>query len=277
MNARERLACAVLGSAVLMLPEGSAAARLHGTPSEADTRVVFLPERLVGELPPSAGADVRSALRELIEGEGVTVLPDGTQQPVASPDCDAPCRREVAEGNGADFLLLAEVVANEDEFSVTLTLFEGATGERVATFADECSVCGLVEVQRMVRLRGLDARVEIGKRSIVPRSEPEPEPEPVVVVEPPPPRSWMPATGWALIGAGASATIGGVVLAALHHHSAGCRPNPRGGDCIPLRYTTAVPGVALLSTGVATAAVGAILVALARRAAKKRRGRSSRR
>ncbi|MEM6995075.1 MAG: hypothetical protein AAF721_31465 [Myxococcota bacterium] len=273
---RGLLVCAALGCATVAT-SGDAAARLRAPPREVETRVAFLPERLVGELPPSAGADVRSALRELIDGEGVSVVPDDPLETDAAGECDAPCRREFARSASATFLLRAEVVSDEDEFSVTLTLFDGSTGEPVATFADECSVCGFVEVQRMVRLRGLDARVEIGKRQTAPTPEPGPEPAPPAPVTLPAPRPWMPATGWALIGSGAAATIGGVILASLHHQSAGCRPNPRGGECIPLRYTTAVPGVALLGAGVATAAVGTILVVLARRAAKKRRGRTSRR
>jgi hypothetical protein len=83
------------------------------------------------------------------------------------------------------------------------------------------------------------------------------------------PRSPLVPAGWALGGAGAAATIGGVVLLALHRRSAGCLDNPRGGDCVPLRYTTAIPGAAVLGVGVAAVVGGVVMVVLGRRAERE--------
>jgi hypothetical protein len=83
------------------------------------------------------------------------------------------------------------------------------------------------------------------------------------------PRSRLVPAGWGLVGAGAAATVGGVVLLALHHQDAGCMTNPRGGDCVPLRYTTAVPGGAVLGAGVAAIVGGVVMVVLGRRAEQR--------
>ena len=119
----------------------------------------------------------------------------------------------------------------------------------------------------MARLVTLDARTEVLRRRRV-AAEPEPvEPGPIGPAERPViPRSPLVPAGWGLGGAGAAATIGGVVLLALHHRSAGCLDNPRGGECVPVRYTTAVPGAVVLGVGVAAVVGGVVMVVLGRRA-----------
>ena len=72
----------------------------------------------------------------------------------------------------------------------------------------------------------------------------------------------------------ATATIGGAVLLGLHHRSAGCLENPRGGECVPVRFTTAPAGGAVLGAGVLVVTAGVVMVVLGRRA--ERRGAPSR-
>jgi hypothetical protein len=129
-----------------------------------------------------------------------------------------------------------------------------------------------VEVRDMARLVTLDARTELRRRRRVAAT-----PEPVVTttiepVAPPPviPRSPLVPAGWAVGGAGSAATIGGVVLLALHQRSAGCLDNPRGGECVPVRYTTAIPGAVVLGVGVAAVVGGVVMVVLGRRAERRK-------
>lgn len=231
----------------------------------APARVLVLPALVSGGLPPATGAEMRTIVADELVADGITVLPAD-----ASPaQCDAACRSAAAKAAGADFVAQAQVVGDEDEFTVTVTLY-GADGQPLAPFVDECSICGLVEVRDMARLATLDARTEVLRRR---RAETAPEPVvegPIApVVRPVIPRSPLVPAGWGLVGAGSAATIGGVVLSSLHHRSAGCLDNPRGGECVPVRYTTAIPGAVVLGVGVAAVVGGVVMVVLGRRAERR--------
>ena len=228
---------------------------------EGDARVLVLPVRVQGELPPDTAEQVRSIVADNLADEGVEVVVEGDGA------CeDASCRSQAAAAAGVAFVADAEVQGDEDEFKVTVTVYSADTGEPLAPFEDACQICGFVEVRDMARLRALDARAEIAwLQSEVTAVEPGPvEPTPVVV-DRPAPRSKLVPAGWGLVGAGAAATLGGAVLLGLHKQSAGCLDNPRGGDCVPLRYTTAVPGGVLLGAGVAVLVGGVVMVVLGRK------------
>lgn len=248
-------------------PSPAAPASEGAEAGDAPARVLVLPALVSGGLPPSTGAEIRTIVSDELAAEGIAVLPAD-----ASPaQCDAACRSAAAQAAGANFVAQAQVVGDEDEFTVTVTLY-GADGQEIAPFANECSICGLVEVRDMARLVTLDARTEVLRRR---RAGSEPAPvvstgpiEPVA--RPVIPRSPLVPAGWGLGGAGAAATIGGVVLLALHHRSAGCLDNPRGGECVPVRYTTAIPGAVVLGVGVAAVVGGVVMVVLGRRAERRR-------
>lgn len=231
----------------------------------APVRVLVLPAIVSGGLPPATGAEVRTLVADELATEGITVLPAD-----ASPaQCDAACRSAAARAAGADFVVQVEVVGDEDEFTVTVTL-HGPDGQALAPFGSECSICGLVEVRDMTRLAALDTRTEVMRRrrastapAPVVQGPIEPAPRPVI------PRSPLVPAGWGLVGSGAAATIGGVVLLALHQRSAGCLANPRGGECVPVRYTTAIPGAVVLGVGVVAAVSGVVMVVLGRRAERR--------
>lgn len=233
-------------------------------------KVLVLPVQLSGELPPDTAAEVAKLVADNLVDDGIAVE---RAQDLTLADCDDACRRAAAERSGAEFLVQAVVVGEEDEFTVTVTLFAGDTGEALVPFADECSICGFVEVRDMVRLKVLDARAEVirRRREAVQVGD---GPAPPVVVEgqtdrPLAPRSKLVPAGWGLVGAGAAATVGGVVLLALHQRSAGCLDNPRGGECVPLLYTTAPAGGAVLGVGVAAVIGGVVMVVLGRRAEQR--------
>ncbi|MCX4247319.1 hypothetical protein OEB96_42285 [Paraliomyxa miuraensis] len=240
-------------------------------PEQAATgraKILVLPTILSGELPPDTAIELATLVSDNLVDDGIEVVPaEGT-----TPGCDEACRQAAAGAAGADFLVQAQVTGDEDEFNVTVTVFAGDTGQALAPFADECSICGFVEVRDMVRLRALDARAEVLRRRKEATAAVQPPVEPVVVASsdrPSAPRSRLIPAGWGLLGAGAAATVGGAVLLGLHHQSAGCLENPRGGDCVPVRYTTVIPGAAVLGTGVLAVAGGVIMVVLGRRAERR--------
>jgi hypothetical protein len=248
-------------------PEAGGESPAGGEAEGGPVRVLVLPARVSGGLPPDTAGEIRTIVATELAADGIEVLPED-----ASPvDCDEACRGAAARAVGADYLAQGQVVGDEDEFTVTVTLY-GADGRELAPFVDACSICGLVEVRDMARLVTLDARTELRRRRRVAAT-----PEPVVTttiepVAPPPviPRSPLVPAGWAVGGAGSAATIGGVVLLALHQRSAGCLDNPRGGECVPVRYTTAIPGAVVLGVGVAAVVGGVVMVVLGRRAERRK-------
>lgn len=254
------LAVCLLGAA-----PGRAMAIEPAAEAEAETtRVLVLAPRLSGELPSDTAVQLRTIVADNLAEEGLEVVE-------AEATCEEPgCVSQAARAAGAGYVVGTKVIGDEDEFTVTVTLYAGATGEALAPFEDGCSICGFVEVRDMVRLQALDARAEVVRRRAVEAAAGAVVVEPVepvaVPVESTRPRAKLGPAGWALVGAGSAATLGGVVLLALHQRSAGCLDNPRGGECVPVRFTTAAPGGAVLGVGVLTAAAGVLMVVLGRRA-----------
>ena len=250
----------------LLIALGSGHAHALEPESEAaPARVLVLPVQLQGELPPSTATELRSVIADNLVDDGLEVVTEG--EGVCEDDA---CRKKTAEAAGARWLVGTTVVADEDEFTVTITVFSGPTGESMAPFENACSICGLVEVRDMTRLEATDARAEILRQESALTAVPTLVPEPVTTAPPPPPPIKMTPAGWALIGAGAASTIGGVVLLALHKQDAGCLDNPRGGECVPLRFTTAPAGAGVLGAGVLALTSGVVMVVLGRRKRAKR-------
>jgi hypothetical protein len=249
-------------------PPAPATAPASGAAAEAGepSRVLVLPARVSGELPPTTATEVRTLVADNLVDDGIEVL----LADASSVECDEACRKAAAGAVGADFVVQVQVVGEEDEFTVTVTLYAGDTGQELVPFTDECSICGFVEVRDMVRLTALDARAEVIRRRRASVQAPVVQ---APVVQPAErtlaPRSRLVPAGWGLVGAGSAATIGGVVMLALHHQSAGCQENPRGGECVPLRYTTAPVGGAVLGAGVAAIVGGVVMVVLGRRAERR--------
>ncbi len=251
-----RWSSAAMGLLLALGPDAAQAIE----PEPEPARVLVLPVQLQGELPPSTAAELRTVIADNLVDDGLEVVTEGDD----ACDDDA-CRQKAAQSAGARWLVGTTVVADEDEFTVTVTVFSGSSGESKVPFENACSICGLVEVRDMTRLEAIDARAEILREESAMAAVTPVAPEPTTTVAPPPPPIKMIPAGWALIGAGAASTIGGVVLLALHKQSAGCLDNPRGGECVPLRFTTAPAGAGVLGAGVLALTSGVVMVVLGRR------------
>lgn len=211
--------------------------------SEPELRVEVLPVQLHGELPPDTASEVRSLIVEGLGDDGDVVTIEG------DVSCeDDVCQREAARSSSADYVLGAQVSGDEDEYTVSLTLFLGSTGEVLLPSTQSCSICGLIEVRAMARMRVLDVRAEIVRR----RAQPAPQKSKD--------RSRLQLAGWTLGGAGGAMTIGGVALLALRGRGVGCRDDPDRGEC------TALSGAVVLGVGMVTLAGAVTMVVLARRA-----------
>ncbi len=232
---------------------------------EPELRLEVLPVALDGELPPDIASDVRSLIIEGLGDDGGAAITHGD---VSCEDDE--CRRSQAQASSAHYVVGAEVSGDEDEYTVSLTLFSGTTGEALQPFVQSCSICGLIEVRDMARRGVLDVRAEIARRRALAESPP---PASSLRTEGASDRPRLARAGWVLAGAGGATTLGGIAVLALHRRSAGCQADPRGGDCVPLRYTTVRPGVAVLGVGVVTLAGAVTMIVLGRRGSGRTRHR----
>lgn len=238
-------------------------------------------------LPPDA-ASLPDARRDLVAdtisaqisgGPVMLVEPAQTRSALVGtpPDCgaDPDCRAEVASRTDAGFVVRAQVTEpRASDYAIAIELFDVASGETVAAFEDDCTICSEADLERIVRERTLDLR-EALIRHLAPEEEvlPPPVVEPVATTPTVVERvrtevaapSRLRIAGWSLVGAGAATTLGGIVLLALQGSDAGCPADPRGGPCIPLVYRTAVPGAITAGLGVAALGTGVALVVVGKR------------
>ena len=218
---------------------------------------------------------VRQTVVTALESEKLVLIREehvasAVQERSAGCSGDAACRTELARELRARFVVRVVVdEPKESDFDVRIEAFDPIASKVIATFEEPCTICSEADLKRIVQERSIDARLAL-ERHLAPLAE---EPKVVQVqplepapIEPPPVEirmakpSPLSLAGWGLVGAGAAATVGGVVLLALQGSNAGCPADPRGGDCLPLVYRTVVPGSATLAAGVVLAATGVGLV-----------------
>jgi hypothetical protein len=229
---------------------------------------------------------VRQTVRTALESENLMLIRDehvGSAMAARASDCaaQASCRSELAEELRTRFLV--RVIVDEpkaSDFDVRVEVYEPASSTTISSFAETCTICSEADLKRIVQESSLDARLSL-ERHLVPAAE-DPKPTLVAPVEPlltpPSPQvevrmaktSPLTLAGWGLVGAGAAATVGGIVLLGLQGSNAGCPDDPRGGECLPLVYRTVIPGSVTLVSGVVLAATGVGLVFVGRKQAEKR-------
>jgi hypothetical protein len=193
------------------------------------------------------------------------------------------CRSELAQDLRARFLVRVVVdEPKESDFDVRIEVYDPGADKLVASFDETCTICSEADLKRIVQERSLDARLALERHLSPPADDVEPIAkgpieQPIAPVAPPVEirvtrPSPLTLAGWGLVGAGAAATVGGIVLLALQGSRAGCPEDPRGGDCLPLVYRTVIPGSITLAGGVVLAATGIGLVFAGR---KRDRGRAA--
>lgn len=214
---------------------------------------------------------VLQTVRAQLPAEQIIVVPQdhvGAALAELGTSCGGPteCQKALAQRLEAQFLM--KVVVNEpsaQDFEVTISIVDPASGTEVVSLDELCTICSEADLKRIVQERTLDARSAL-QRHLEPEEETGPvqetvatEPETRVEVRVEKGSPLVP-TGWGLIGGGAAATIGGVVLLSLAGQDAGCPDDPRGGPCIPLVYETVVPGAIVGGLGLALVGTGVGLV-----------------
>ena len=239
--------------------------------TDASVVVVVLPTDAVG-LPVERRTLVAATIESRVDAGRVTVAPREAvaKALVGRPtDCGAvvSCRDQVAAQFAARFVVQVSVTEpTPSDYDIRVAVYDVGVAEPIARFDDACTICSEADLERIVRERALDAS-EAMTRALSPpldeRGEARPAP---AAPRPTPVRTQMihassrTKVGWALVGGGVAATLGGVVLLALQGSTAGCPADPRGGPCIPLVYRTVAPGAIAAGVGVALAGAGVGLV-----------------
>jgi hypothetical protein len=239
--------------------------------------VAVLPVRSGSGISEDRADLVLSTVRSQLPAQEIIVAPQDRVRDVVTKlgtGCGTPAECQKQIGKQLDVQYLFSVTVDEpskQDFSVKVVLTAAADGEEIAAFEELCTICSEADLKRVVQERTLDARLAL-QRILNPQDFDDGDvPVPVVVEKPAEnrtevrlkERSKLVPIGWGLLGAGAAATVGGVVLMSLQGSGAGCPDDPRGGRCIPLVYDTLIPGaivggvgVALLGTGIGLVVAG---------------------
>jgi hypothetical protein len=269
-----------------MLPLLALLAELAAPAGGEATFVAVLPVQSRSGLSEDRSGLVLETVREGAASDALIVVPqEHVRNGLAAlgGGCGTPgeCQEALADRIDARFLFQVEVEEpSPQDFDVVVRVLEPATGGVIAEHRESCKICSEADLERVVRERTLDARSAL-ERHLHPEEDAD-EPAPVAPAPAPETRvevrvekgSPLVPTGAGLLGGGAAATLGGVVLLALTGSDAGCPPDPRGGGCLPLVYETLVPGVIVAGVGVALVATGAALLAVGKK--KDARGTAAR-
>ena len=262
----------MLGPSLATLVLASSLASLAPAADQDPVFVAVLPVQSSQGMAEARTALVLETVRAQLPAEQIIVVPQdhvGTALAELGTSCGGPaeCQKALSQRLEAQFLM--KVVVNEpsaQDFEVTITIIDPVSATEVVSLDELCTICSEADLKRIVQERTLDARGAL-QRYLEPEDE---EAAPVAEVAAPPPEtrvevrvekgSPLVPTGWGLIGGGAAATIGGVVLLSLAGQDAGCPDDPRGGPCIPLVYETVLPGAIVGGVGLALVGTGVGLV-----------------
>jgi hypothetical protein len=151
---------------------GAAEAASVRSDSEATRRVVAVPPFIVeGKLPTAAREKIEAELVEAIERAGFDVVaPEAVGSTCESEGC-------VAElGANADATHVLQVWIEQDgrDYRVRMVLSSTANGAEVATFAQSCDICGMVELGELVvaQSAGLRDKLTVVPATLIVETQP---------------------------------------------------------------------------------------------------------
>jgi TolB-like protein len=122
-------------------------------------RVAVLPSVVTGELEDHWRVKLADRLLAgLVRGEFEVATID---TPEAAACADVDCRRELARGAAADYLVTSGIVAGERHYRVAVELVDGTTGSVLAVAARECDVCTVEEVGELLAEATTELRTKL--------------------------------------------------------------------------------------------------------------------
>jgi TolB-like protein len=148
-----RLLSLVLSLAVLLT-----ALPLQAAPQRRP-RVAVLPMVITGTLEEHWRVSLSDRLLAgLVRGEFEVATLDS---PEAASCADAECRRTLAAGAGAEYVVTSGIVTGERHYRVAIELTDGTTGTVLASASRECDVCTVEEVGELLSEATTELRAEL--------------------------------------------------------------------------------------------------------------------
>ncbi|MEM6990724.1 MAG: hypothetical protein AAF721_09510 [Myxococcota bacterium] len=235
----------------------------------APSRVVVLPPEVAGDAPANVATKFATAAEAAVGSAGAEVVPapDGCK--------NDKCGAEAAGPQG--YVLTTKIDARGSDYTIATRLVD-AGGNVVDEQSEPCEICTYEEAAEALQAMAEKAVTPVAEVA-APPAPPPPTPDPASSEPAPEPRDGMSAKtlgslGFAAVGVGAGALVGGVVLLVLNDRPV--RSQCEGdqvdidGDC-ELRYNTLGGGAGLAVAGAASIGVGLLLLSKARGGSTKGR------
>jgi hypothetical protein len=130
-----------------------------------------LPLEVVGEVPRGWQAKLSGALEDGVrQGQFEVAPPAGVGSAVAArTTCrDIECYRAVARTTGTDYIIRAELTAEARNYTLSLELVDPSAPDRVVRSLESCQLCGLREVEDLLRAQASALEQKAERLSIEP-------------------------------------------------------------------------------------------------------------
>ncbi len=148
----------------LPVPIANAAAALVPGSSERAATVAVLPLQVEGELSP---ADRERLTEELVSGlqRGAFGVVGPAEVVSASPKAEgcakAKCYASTASATNATHVLRARVTVVDRDYTVAVELYDGRTGDSLATTDESCEICGIADAGALMETAAATLRTKL--------------------------------------------------------------------------------------------------------------------
>ncbi|TPV94999.1 MAG: PEGA domain-containing protein [Myxococcales bacterium FL481] len=162
---------AVLASGALLWAAGPVAVAQSSSPPteaaaspQASSAAAVLPIAVDGEIAESDRATLTKRLLEGLERGRFSVIPPSavaSTLPVGEDCAQARCLTNVAVATRSSHVVRTVVVARDRDYTVTVELIDGRTGETVAKAVDGCEICGVADVGTLLGTQAATLRSKL--------------------------------------------------------------------------------------------------------------------
>lgn len=133
-------------------------------PAGQGSKLAILPLQVEGNLSESDRGELTKALTSgLQRGSFSVISPDEVLAADAqAATCDnAVCYKNVATRTGAAYVVRAEVIVRDRDYTVKVELVAAADGRRVAATQDGCEICGVVDASGLIDSAAATLRLKL--------------------------------------------------------------------------------------------------------------------
>jgi hypothetical protein len=152
---------------------GTETAEAASTANEREVkRIVAIPPFVIeGKLPPAALEKIQADLVEAVERAGFQVVAPDV---IGSPCRDEACVSDLGTQTDASHVLQVWIEQDGRDYRVRMILSSTANGAEVATFAQSCDICGMVELGELIvaQSAGLRDKLTVVPATLIVKTKP---------------------------------------------------------------------------------------------------------